>query len=104
YWPKLQCDHMRGMDESYAEVRRRTSWRKEFRAKWNLQYRCEVGNLVVFDCDLRTFDNWESPPPVDSPAMLKLQQQLQQSRDTNDELRRRIAALQDRLANAENRL
>jgi glycosyltransferase involved in cell wall biosynthesis len=100
YWPKLQCDHMRGMDESYAQVRRRLNWHKKFRAKWDMRYYCVVGNLQVFESDLRSFDT-RSSPPVDSPAMLKLQQQLQQSQDTNEELRRRIAALQDRLADAE---
>jgi glycosyltransferase involved in cell wall biosynthesis len=104
YWPKLQCDHMRGMDESYAEMRRRMNWRKEFLAKWDLRYRGEVADLQVLevlDGELRTFYSPQGPAPGDSPELRELRQQLQQSHAINDELRRRIAILQDRLANAE---
>ncbi|HXW30323.1 MAG TPA: hypothetical protein VEK55_13255, partial [Xanthobacteraceae bacterium] len=102
YWPKLRCNHMRGTAESYAQLRWRLNWRDGFRAKWGLQYRydvCEVNNLEVFGGDLRGFEKWQTPPAP--PAMLKLEQQLQQSHDINEELRRRIAALQARLASLE---
>jgi hypothetical protein len=102
YWPKLRCDHMRGAAESYAQLRWRLNWRDEFRAKWGLQYRYDVDqvhNLEVFGGDLPGFEKWQTPPRL--PAVLKLEQQLQQSHDINEDLSRRIAALQERLANLE---
>jgi len=102
YWPKLACDHIRGAAETYAQLRQRLSWRDGFRAKWGVQFRydiCEVGNLEIFDGDTRGLEKWQTPPTL--PAVFKLEQQLQHSREVNEALRQQVAALQERLASVE---
>jgi hypothetical protein len=102
YWPKLQCDHIRGSAGSYTQLRQRLNYRDGFRAKWGLRYRydvCDVSNLEIFGGDLHGLEKWQTPSRP--PAVLKLEQQLQQSENINEELRQRIAALQERLASFE---
>jgi hypothetical protein len=102
YWPKLQCDHIRGTAGRYAHLRHRLNWRDGFRAKWGLQYRYDVraiGNLEIIKGDLRELRKWQTP--LQPSAVLKLEQQLQQIENINEELRRQIATLQGRLAGFE---